>query len=227
MYTDKKVIKNRKKNSKNVEPEMISVIVIDDQFDFGDPNGALYVPGGENINKPILKYLKSNNDKVNQVILTRDHHPKKHISFKENGGEWPMHCVQGSEGENIVKELYDGLIEMRMPFTIVDKGTVVDHEEYGAFEHCGTFHHLHPNQDPNIKWCYFANSESSSGCRILNNNIVICGIAGDYCVKETMKNLMSHWKKFNISVLMDGTASIDGGTALKEFIDSHDNVKAI
>ena len=77
------------------------------------------------------------------------------------------------------------------------------------------------------KNCYFKNFDGTSGCRILNDDIVICGIAGDYCVKETMKNLMFHWKKFNISVLMNGTASIDGGVALNDFINSHDNIKAI
>lgn len=227
MYTDKKAIKNRKKNSKKVEEDMISIIVVDDQFDFGDPNGALYVPGGEKINQPILNYIKNNRNKINQVILTRDHHTKKDQSFEINGGQWPVHCVQGSDGEKIVKELQDGLVAMRIPFIVVDKGTVYDHEEYGAFEHCGTFHHLHPNDPPHVKNCYFANVESSSGCRIINNNLVVCGIAGDYCVKETMKNLIGHWKKFNISVLMNGTASIDGGVSLKEFIDSHDNIKAI
>ena len=227
MHTNKKFNKVRKNNPKKVEEDMISVIVVDDQFDFGDPNGALYVPGGEKINQPILNYIKNNRNKINQVILTRDHHTKKDKSFEVNGGQWPVHCVQGTDGEKIVKELQDGLITMRIPFTVVDKGTVYDHEEYGAFEHCGTFHHLHPNDPPHVKNCYFANVESSSGCRIINNNIVVCGIAGDYCVKETMKNLIGHWKKFNISVLMDGTASIDGGTALNEFINSHDNIKAI
>ena len=59
---------------------------------------------------------------------------------------------------------------------------------------------------------------TASGCRIINDNIVICGIAGDFCVKESIKNLLKHWR-FNIEVFMDGIASIDGGTALKELIN--------
>ena len=52
MYTDKKNIKNdvRKNNVKKFKvkntgsklDDQISVIIVDDQFDFGDPNGALY-----------------------------------------------------------------------------------------------------------------------------------------------------------------------------------------
>ena len=51
-------------------------------------------------------------------------------------------------------------------------------------------------------------------------------MAGDYCVKETIKNLLKHWKKFNISVLMDAVVSIDGGTALNELIEEK-NLKKI
>ena len=37
--------------------------------------------------------------------------------------------------------------------------------------------------------CYFANIESSSGCRITTENLTVCGIAGDYCVFKTWQNL--------------------------------------
>jgi len=212
--------KNQKvqKNQKKAPKEMQSVIIVDVQYDFANPSGALYVNGGEKTVPAIINYVEKNKDKINQIIFTRDWHTKKDESFEKNGGKWPVHCVQNTEGAEIDKTLYDALVQMRIPITIVNKGTVADHEEYGAFEHCGTFHHLHPNIEPVVTNCYFANCESSSGTRILNNNVVICGIAGDYCVKETIKNLMKHWRKFNISVLMDGVVSIDDGTALNELI---------
>ena len=53
--------------------------------------------------------------------------------------------------------------------------------------------------------------------KLFNNNIVVCGIAGDYCVKESIKNLLKHWK-FNLEVLTTGVASIDNGDKLKEFM---------
>lgn len=227
MKTNNKVKKDFKKPVKK-EDEFESVIIIDKQDDFDNPEtGTLYVKGGENLNEPIINYITNNHNKINQIIFTRDWHPKKHMSFKTNGGEWPDHCVQDTPGAQINKELYDALVKLRIPITIVNKGTDVNKEEYGAFEHCATFHHLHPNTPASIKNVYFANAESSSGTRILNNNIVICGIAGDYCVKETIKNLIGHWKKFNVKVLRDGVVSIDGGTALNEFIKQHKNVSFI
>lgn len=219
-------VKTTKSNVKKDPEDGITLVIIDKQFDFDDPAGALYVSGGENLNGPIIKFVNTNRKKVNQIIFTRDWHTKKDKSFKNNGGIWPDHCVQGTPGAEINKELYDTLFKTGIPVTIVNKGTVYDHEEYGAFEHCATFHHLHPNDKPSVKNVYFANYESSSGTRILNENVVICGIAGDYCVKESIKNLLMHWRHFKISVLMDGTASIDGGTALNELIEEK-NLKKI
>ena len=212
-------------NSKVSKPEVKktsidyeSLIIVDFQNDFCQPNGALYVKGAEEAKIGILNYVEKNHKKINQIIFTRDWHTKKDLSFEKNGGTWPIHCVQKTEGAEIDKELYDALRQYRIPISIVDKGTVYDHEEYGAFEHCGTFHHLHPNDKPNLKWCHFANFESSSGVRIFNEDIVVCGIAGDYCVKETIKNLINHWRQFRVKVLESGIASIDGGTAITEFV---------
>ena len=212
--------KNRNQNTtkKIKEEDMITVVCVDDQDDFAKPTGALYVPGGENIDDAIIDYATKNKNRIKSFIFTRDWHTKKDESFEVNGGQWPIHCVQGTQGAEISKKLIDAIAKLGIPYVIVNKGTVPDHEEYGAFEHCGTFHHLHPNDPPHVKNCYFANTESSSGCRITTENLTVCGIAGDYCVKETMKNLLKHWRNFKISVLMNGVASIDDGTALNEFI---------
>lgn len=208
--------KSRKKNADVITK---TLIIVDPQYDFCNPEGALYVKGAENIINPIIDYVLKNKDVINQIIFTRDWHLKKDESFKKNGGTWPVHCVQKTEGAEINTKLYNTLVQTKIPVVIVNKGTVFDHEEYGAFEHCATFHHLYPNDTPTVKHCYFANFESSSGARIINDNIIVCGVAGDYCVKETIKNLKKHWRKFNIEVLMDGTASIDDGSTLLELID--------
>lgn len=209
---------NGKTNAVKAPKVMKSLIIIDKQYDFDNPEGALYVPGAENTNAPIIEYVKKHRHQINQIIWTADAHTKKDQSFKDFGGQWPVHCVDGTPGAALNKELYDTLSKMGIPMVIVKKGTVEDHEEYGAFEKCATFHHLYPNDTPKVKNCYFRNYEGTSGCRIINDNIVICGIAGDFCVKESIKNLLKHWR-FNIEVLMGGIASIDGGTVLNELID--------
>lgn len=49
-----------------------------------------------------------------------------------------------------------------------------------------------------------------------NVEVVVCGIAGDYCVYETTKNLID-CGFFNVSLYLPGIASIDGGTKITEY----------
>ena len=57
----------------------------------------------------------------------------------------------------------------------------------------------------------------SSVSKIINNNIVVFEIAGDYYVMESIKNLLWHWK-FEFEVLVSGVVPIDKGNKLKEFM---------
>ena len=158
--------------------------------------------------------MEVNNKLFNQIIYTKDWHLDKDESFKKNGGTWPDHCVQNSKGAEIDKELFDGLNKYKIQTQIVNKGTVCSHEEYGAFENIKCEDEKNKND---IKSYKFSNYELSSGAQITNNNIVVCGIAGDFCVKESIKNLLKHWK-FNLEVLVSGVASIDNGDTLKNFM---------
>ena len=196
---------------------MKSLIIIDFQYDFCESNGSLYVKGAEEAKKGIIKYMEKNNKSINQIIYTCDWHLDKDKSFKKNGGTWPDHCVQNTKGAKIDEELYNELKKYKIDIQIVNKGTVYNHEEYGAFEN---IKYEDENNKTDIKNCFFSNYELSSGAKIINNNVVVCGIAGDYCVKESIKNLLKHWK-FNLEVLVSGVASIDNGDTLKNFMKEH------
>ena len=193
---------------------MKSLIIIDFQYDFCNPEGSLYVKGAEEAKKGILKYMETNNQNFNQIIYTRDWHTEKDESFKKNGGIWPVHCVQKSKGAQIDNELSETLKKYKIPTTIVDKGTVFTHEEYGAFE---KIKYENETNKEDIRNYFFTNYEMKSGAKITNNKIVVCGIAGDYCVMESIKNLLKHWK-FDVEVLISGIASIDNGEKLNQFI---------
>src|SRR5579871_6298164 len=85
------------------------LIVVDVQNDFC-PGGALSVPDGDAVIKPIRRMAKL----FSHIILTQDWHPADHTSFAANHlgrkpyqsirmdyGEqtlWPVHCVQGTPG---------------------------------------------------------------------------------------------------------------------------------
>ena len=50
----------------------------------------------------------------------------------------------------------------------------------------------------------------------------VCGIAGDYCVLETIKGLRKFIGDEYITILTDYTASIDGGEKLINYIKEND-----
>jgi nicotinamidase/pyrazinamidase len=92
------------------------LIVVDLQCDFL-PGGALAVPDGDAVIKPINRLAQA----FHHVVLTQDWHPKGHTSFASShpgrqpfelvdlhyGPQvlWPDHCVQGTSGAEISREL--------------------------------------------------------------------------------------------------------------------------
>lgn len=181
--------------------KQITLIIVDFQKDF--TTGTLAVRGASSALWQTLQLLKSG--KVGQVIFTLDWHPLDHCSFKENGGEWPMHCVEYTEGALPEALLLNYCICNKIPFEIYTKGTISAQEEYGAFK----------DFDEGM-WCYYLDEYLAID---KDAPIGICGIAGNYCVLETIKNMKPVWH--NLSVFLPGIASIDGGVKLNRFIEEN------
>ena len=192
-----------------------TLVIVDRQKDFNDPLGSLYVLGAEDTELNTLKYIERNSDRIKEVIFTVDWHLASDKSFERNGGIWPDHCLQFSEGAGISDVLYKVCIEHNIPIQIFRKGEVSTHEEYGAFE-------IMSRRGDNL---VLLNNYIMDSCvQVTTNNVVVCGLAGDYCVKETIKNLLEHSKTtglFNVSVFKDGISSIDSGETLERFINEN------
>lgn len=74
-----------------------ALIVVDVQNDFL-PGGSLGVPNGDQVIHPLNRCICAFLACQSLVVLTRDWHPINHCSFQPQGGPWPVHCIQGSEG---------------------------------------------------------------------------------------------------------------------------------
>jgi nicotinamidase/pyrazinamidase len=134
-----------------------ALVIIDYQNDFASPDGALSVPGGEDIADRINELARSGG--FDFVVATRDWHPRDHNSFEERGGIWPVHCVQGTEGAELHPALDRGEIDL-----VFDKGQNQETDGYSAFETPDLADIL---RDREI------------------DNITVVGLATDYCVKNT------------------------------------------
>ena len=81
-----------------IEPASGDVLlVVDVQHDFLE-GGALGIARGSGVIAPLNRALDAFQARGLPVIATRDWHPPGHCSFRERGGPWPVHCVQGTHG---------------------------------------------------------------------------------------------------------------------------------
>ena len=157
-----------------------ALIVVDMQNDF--IVGSLPVKGAEEIIPNVNRYIELFSSKGLCVFFTRDWHPEDHISFKDNGGLWPKHCVQNSEGAMFHKDL-------KLPednLFIISKGTSPDFDAYSGFQ--GT------SLDSLLK---------ERGIK----RLFVCGLATDYCVKNTALGGLN--LGYQVFVLLDAIKGVD------------------
>ena len=134
-----------------------ALLVIDYQNDFAAPDGALSVAGGDAIAGRINELMRSGDYEL--VVATRDWHPPDHGSFTEQGGVWPVHCVQDTPGAQLHPDLDEAAVDV-----IVDKGQDPGTDGYSGFD--GT---------------RLAELLREHGI----DQVTVVGLATDYCVKNT------------------------------------------
>lgn len=184
---------------------MITLIIVDCQNDF--ISGTVAVKGAKNVLENIKVFIKNRKKEIDKILFTVDWHPYNHCSFKKFGGEWPQHCVQFTPGACIEPKLLKFVQSLGINYEVSQKGQIEEKEQYGAFED------IEYVPDSSLIDKYYFDSIVSAN---VDTDFIICGIAGDYCVKATIENLL----KENITpkVFLSGVASIDGGKIFKEFI---------
>lgn len=192
-----------------------TLVIIDWQDDFGHQGGGLYVDGAETTEDKIIEFIDNNHENISDVIATLDWHTINHCSFSRNGGTWPDHCRQYTIGAGFSTKIMDVCIKHNLNVKFFFKGNIDNEEEYGAFDKVGVY--AYGNGDLHLA---VNNKADNSSVIFDSNNIIVCGIAGDYCVKSSIENLLKFNGPFdlNISVFRDGITSIDDGTTINNFI---------
>lgn len=191
--------KNQKKQeTKEEKKEEVKaermLIIVDPQIDF--TTGSLATAKGpeamdrlaEAINNGVL-------DNYTWVIVTQDAHPANHCSFVENGGVFPPHCVQETEGMNVYPALQQALDSHMNNIGIhyMTKGDLADKEEFSIFQNARSGEKLTKTIEEFVQF----------------EGIDVCGIATDYCVYETVKDLMNIYPAKQIRVVTNCIAAVD------------------
>jgi nicotinamidase/pyrazinamidase len=174
-----------------------ALLIVDVQNDFC-PGGALAVPEGDRVVAPLRKLAARFGALGLPVYASRDWHPADSRHFKDQGGTWPVHCVQGSEGARLREDL-----QLPSSVMIVSKGQARHDDGYSAI----------------------AGDVAGRGSLLADlnarrvNHLYVGGLATDYCVKHSVLDALR--QGIDVTVLTDAIRAVDvspgdGARALEE-----------
>lgn len=162
-----------------------ALIVADVQNDFCE-GGALPVKGGQNTVPVLNRYIDLFKAAGLPVYFIRDWHPQRTIHFREYGGAWPPHCLQGTKGA----EFHPGL-KVPPDAYIISKGEDPEKDGYSSFDGRGP--------------------DGRGLARILKeegvDHIYVGGLATDYCVRQTALDGLKDGLR--VTVLLDAIKGVE------------------
>ena len=151
-----------------------ALIVVDVQRDFCE-GGALAASDTLSLLEPLCRFVHAARRAGAKIVFTQDWHPPNHSSFQMQGGPWPIHCVAGSAGAELMPPLATEPGDL-----IIHKGVSVAGAGYSGFE----------------------STELLDSLRALAvTEIAVCGIATEYCVRATAIDAAN--ARFKVTVLRD------------------------
>ncbi len=160
-------------------------MVVDLQNDFC-PGGSLAVPDGDRIVPRVNRTIDLFVRRGLPVLASRDWHPRITKHFKEYGGAWPPHCIQGTKGARFHPDL-------RLPkdALILSKGIDPEQDSYSAF------------QAYNGRGRDLESVVHDLGI----DELFLCGLATDYCVRATALDALR--RGIRVRVLADAVKGVD------------------
>jgi nicotinamidase/pyrazinamidase len=180
------------------------LLVVDLQPDFM-PGGPLPVREGDLLVGPVRSLVLSG--RFGLIVATQDWHPPEHVSFASNHAGrhpfdvvdlyghpqvlWPDHCLQGSDGAAIHRDL-----PLNRMAAIIRKGMDPKCDSYSAFRN---------NWDASGRRPQTGLAGYLRECGV--RTVYICGLARDFCVKWSAEDASA--AGFRTKVYWDLTRPVD------------------
>ena len=165
-----------------------ALVVVDMQVDFGAPDGSLYVSGAEDVLPVVDDWVARAGEQGWPVFFTQDWHPERTPHFDTDGGLWPVHCVHDTRGAQFLPGL-------NVTGPVVRKGTD-GRDGYSGFS-------VRDPRSGQTDATGLGSLVAATGAR----SVVVVGLAGDWCVKETA--LDARRLGYAVRVPLDATAFVE------------------
>ena len=185
-----------------------ALLIIDVQKDFLD-GGKLGVNGSIKMLNDLPRFIEDTKNDYEFTVATVDWHPITHCSFDVNGGMWPAHCIQHSEGAAIYEPVLNAINEHSKFSIILTKGTDENREEYSIFK----------NEDSCKKLVDLIN-------KFEIEEIDVVGIALSYCVLDTIKDGKRNLPGISIRLIKDFCPDIGDSTEALKWLENN-NVEIV
>ena len=121
----------------DLEGKKVGLFVIDPQNDFCSKRGSLYVPGADEDNERLAKWILTNKKGIDQIFVTMDSHYVIDISHSKF---WVNKEGENPDSFTIItsKDLIDGV--WKPTYEMFNEGVTLTYleklEEQGEFQHC-------------------------------------------------------------------------------------------
>jgi len=193
-----------------IKPDAHSVLIVVDVQNCFMPGGSLAVKQGDEV-VPIINKLAQS---FQNVVITQDWHHPQHVSFaSQHPGKkpfeqirlpygqqvlWPDHCVQGTEGAALHKDLSIPNAQL-----VIRKGFRQSVDSYSAF--------VEADRKTSTGLAAYLKARGIRTC-------YVAGLATDFCVAWTA--LDARKAGFNATVIEDASRGIDlNGSLAKAWAD--------
>lgn len=136
---------------------------------------------GDRVVPEINAWLEKAEKQRIPVYASRDWHPRDHVSFAAEGGDWPPHCLQDSQGAAFRPDL-----NLPGDAIVVTKGVRFDRDQNSAFADTGLEVHL---KRKDVR------------------RLFVCGLALDVCVVATALDARQHG--FEVVLINPANRAVD------------------
>jgi nicotinamidase/pyrazinamidase len=169
-----------------------ALIVVDVQRDFCE-GGALAASDTLSLLEPLRESVEAARRAGAIIVFTKDWHPEAHSSFEKNAGPWPVHCVAGTPGAELMPPLVAEEGDV-----IIQKGMDVNGAGYSGFEGTGLTRKLR---------------------ELGVQSLAVAGIATEYCVRATALDAVK--ARFETVVLTDLIRAVQASETPKILSELH------